>query len=373
MKAIEELMSRRWILKKDDPALFYMIKDNLKEIKKFMQEKLGYIIVINPQMIKLEKIPGKAEAWMGIQEFQSVREYQMLCYVLMFLEEKEKEEQFVLSSLTEYVHAQFSEESFDWTNFSARRQIVKVIKYCVSQGMLIQTEGDEERFTQDISTEVLYENTGTSRYFIRNFVRDVMEYEKPEDFENSEWINVDEDRGVVRRQRIYRKLLLSPGVYRNDDENEDFLYIRNYRNQISHDFENYFNSTLHVHKTSAYINVDEESSMGKSFPANNTISDLILFVNEKIVRKVAAYKLKPQADEKIYMDKENFLRLCENAIQPYFEKLPKKYQEQGKKQLAVNVMKEMIRYGFIEESDQVLIYPIVGKITGGMMEREGEI
>lgn len=369
MKAIEELMSQRWIIKKDDPALFYQVKDNLKEIKKFMQEKLGYIIIVNSQLIKLEKIPGKAEAWMGIQEFQSVREYQMLCYVLMFLEDKEKEEQFVLSALTEYVHAQFGDGSFDWTNFTARRQIVRVIKYCVAQGMMIQTEGDEERFAQDLSTEVLYENTGASRYFIRNFVRDIMEYKHPDDFENSEWINVDEDRGTVRRQRIYRKLLLSPGVYRNDEENEDFLYIRNYRNQISNDFQNYFKSALHIHKSSAYISIDEESSMGEIFPAKNTMSDLILFVNEKIYRKVSTCKIRPLYNEQIQMTKESFLRLCENAIQPYMEKLPKKYQMMGKKQLAVNVKDEMIRYGFIEENEEIMIYPIVGKLTGGMMER----
>ena len=34
MRIIEELMNRRWILKSQDPQLYYEIKDNAKELKK---------------------------------------------------------------------------------------------------------------------------------------------------------------------------------------------------------------------------------------------------------------------------------------------------------------------------------------------------
>lgn len=33
----------------------------------------------------------------------------------------------------------------------------------------------------DMAGEVLYENTGASRYFMRNFTHDIMTYTKPED------------------------------------------------------------------------------------------------------------------------------------------------------------------------------------------------
>ena len=93
-------MNRRWILKSQDPQLYYEIKDNAKELKKKLQEKFGYALIINPYLVKLEKIPGKAEGWMGITEFETLMEYQMFCYLLMLLEDKEAGERFILSNIS---------------------------------------------------------------------------------------------------------------------------------------------------------------------------------------------------------------------------------------------------------------------------------
>lgn len=55
---------------------------------------------------------------------------------------------------------------------------------------------------------MLYENTGASRYFMKSFSKDIMEYTKPEDFQESDWFEVDEDRGFARRHRVYKRLIL---------------------------------------------------------------------------------------------------------------------------------------------------------------------
>ena len=109
MRTLEILLSRRWILKARDKELYYQIKEALSEgeEKKFLMEKLGYQVIVNPYMIKVEKIPAEVENWMGISEFREPIEYVFFCMILMFLEDKEAEEQFVLSELTEYVQAQY--------------------------------------------------------------------------------------------------------------------------------------------------------------------------------------------------------------------------------------------------------------------------
>ena len=131
--------------------------------------------------------------------------------ILMFLEEKEAMEQFVLSELTEYIQGQYQEEQIDWTVYQYRRHLIKVLKYCVNSGILDVDDGSEENFAKDGSNEVLYENTGASRYFMRNFTQDIMGYTKPEDFQKEEWIDVDEDRGIVRLRPGQLRQLLSPG------------------------------------------------------------------------------------------------------------------------------------------------------------------
>lgn len=136
MNALEILLSKRWIVKSREKELYYQVKDQLGEYRNFLNEKLGYHIVITPNLIKLEKVPAQPENWMGILEFKEKTEYIFLCLVLMFLEDKEAEEQFVLSDLTEYVKGQWREDEIDWTVYRNRRCFVKVLKFCVNCGML---------------------------------------------------------------------------------------------------------------------------------------------------------------------------------------------------------------------------------------------
>ncbi len=370
MTPFEALIHYIWILKSENIDLYYTVKDAVKEIRKSVQDKFGYAIVVTPYLIKLEKIPGKAEIWMGIQEFKTVREYQMYCYLLMFLEDKEREEQFVLSSLTEYIQTQFAQGELDWTHLGTRRELIRVIKYAVSIHLIQVDEGDGDRFAQNRDAEVLYENSGISRYVLRNFMRDVMEYQNPEDFEKSEWTAMDDDRGIVRRQRVYRRLLLSPGVYRNDSSDDDFLYIRNYRRQIQNDFSHFLGCELQLHRSAAFINLDEDCTVGKNFPQNNTMSDLILLVHQELRQQIKASQIQLEGQEQLWMKETDFLQICRHVIQRQIQYLPKKYQEAGAELVAEDVLKEMEFYGFLMRQEGMCrIYPMVAKVSGGY-ERE---
>ena len=113
MNTLEILLDRRWILKSRDRELYYRIKDELGTVKKFLTEKLGYQVIVNQYLIKAEKLPASPENWMGIMEFTDKIEYVFFCMTLMFLEEKEAQEQFVLSELTEFIQGQYKEEQID--------------------------------------------------------------------------------------------------------------------------------------------------------------------------------------------------------------------------------------------------------------------
>ena len=75
MRPIETLLSKRWILKSREKELYYQMKDEVGKIKGFLTEKLGYPVIVNPHLIKIEKIPASPENWMGIQEFTDKIEY----------------------------------------------------------------------------------------------------------------------------------------------------------------------------------------------------------------------------------------------------------------------------------------------------------
>ena len=133
--------------------------------------------------------------------------------ILMFLEEKEAEEQFVLSELTEYIQGQYREEQIDWTVYQYRRHLIKVIKYCVNCGILNLNDGSEENFARDDTSEVLYENTGVSRYFMKNFTQDIMGYTTPEDQAEKESLS-DSDTVKLKQREVEIKSQLE-GLKKN--------------------------------------------------------------------------------------------------------------------------------------------------------------
>ena len=112
---LEQLLNKRWILKSEDKELYYKVRDSIGEIRKFASDKLGCQIIENALLVKMEKIPVVAECFMGIQDFSSKEEYAFLCILLMFLEDKDAQEQFILSQLTEYIAANMPGEPVDWT------------------------------------------------------------------------------------------------------------------------------------------------------------------------------------------------------------------------------------------------------------------
>lgn len=365
MKPLEVLLSKRWILKNRDKELYYQLKDEIGKSRDFLTEKLGYQAIVTPNLIKLEKIPAYAQNWMGIQEFSDHLEYIFLCMILMFLEERDSGEQFVLSMLTEYIQGNIKEEQIDWTIYNYRRHLVKVMKYCVKVGILEIDDGSEDNFMKSDEGEVLYQNMGASRYFMKNFSRDISDYQKQEDFLKEEWIGMNEDRGIIRRQRVYRSLLMSPGIYLNDDTEEDFAYVRHYRGMIQEELDRFFDCELQVHKTSAFLVMGEDSNLGKSFPEENTLSDIVLLWCGLFRQKINDGDIEVPVGEDIVISTQQFVAISEECKRRYGNGWIKTYREMTMGEFCNKLKEYMIIMEMIKEIyDQIMIYPIVGKVEG---------
>lgn len=283
----------------------------------------------------------------------------------MFLEDKEAEEQFVLSELTEYVQSQYEKEQIDWTIYRYRRHMIKVMKYCVACGILDVNDGSEEGFAKDDTSEVLYENTGVSRYFMKNFTQDIMGYTAPKDFEKEEWIDLNEDRGIVRRQRVYRRLLMTMGMYKDTDTEEDFAYVRNYRNMIQGELSELFECELQVHSSSAFLILGENCRLGRTFPEENTLSDIVLLLYQLLQEEIREGKIEVSLDEQIRLPKENFQRLIEKCKERFGAGFNKTYREMTFAEFYREVYDYMEDLMMIEQAyGDVCIKPVAGKIVG---------
>lgn len=367
MKELEILLNRRWVLKAEDKELYYRMRDAIGEVRKFASEKLGCQVTENALMVKMEKIPVVPETFMGILDFSSKEEYAFFCILLMFLEDKDAQEQFILSQLTEYIAANMPGEPVDWTVYTSRRRLIKVLRYAVEQGILGITDGNDDAFMDNAAGEVLYENTGASRYFMRNFSKDITDYEKPEDFLESDWFAMDEDRGIARRHRVYKRLLFAPGMYRREGSEEDFEYLKYYGRRLTEDMEQNFDCHVHIHKGSAYVMLGDDCRMGTVFPGNNVLSDIVLLVLAEIRQRVEQKEWNLQQDEVCVVDSVVFEQQLRKIKQTYGKGFSKNYREMPESEFVKTVMDEMELWMLIkkdEKAHQVSIYPAAGKLRG---------
>lgn len=366
MNVLEILLDKRWVLKSENKEQYYRIRDAVGEIRKFSTEKLGCQIIENSLLVKMEKIPAIAESFMGIGEFTSKEEYSFLCILLMFLEDKETEEQFILSQLTEYIESNMPEQTVDWTLYSSRRRLIRVLRYAVSQGMIKVTDGTDDVFREEQGGEVLYENTGASRYFMRNFSWDIMDYQTAQDFNESEWFEMDEDRGMIRRQRVYKRILFSPGMYKDTGSEEDFEYLKNYGRRLIDEMEQQFDCKVHIHKGSACLMAGEDCHIGVLFPGLSGMAKIILLCCTKIREQVSENKWLVRQDETIRIDILELENLLRNIRTEHGKGFGKDYRELPERKFMKLVIEELERWTFIRMGNhqQVVIYPLAGKIIG---------
>lgn len=367
MREFEALLENFWIIKDQDKELYHEIKDAYSTLKSFIENKLGYRLLINPYLIKMEKLPGRAEAWMGIQQFESPMEYAFFCLLLVFLEDYGQQEQFILSQVTEFIQSTFpGEEKVEWTLYRHRIYLVKVLNLAVEMGLIKVDEGESSHFTTALETEVLYESTGISRYFARNFSRNILSYKKWDDLEQDEWFDIDPDRGAVRRHRVYRRIFLSPAVFSEGAEDPDFLYLKNFRSMLQKDVEDFLDSSLHLHKSCAILMLEGEKNFRETLPDQKVISGIAIQVCTAIRKMLTEGKLTLRDDDTILLSQEQLERIIDDCREQYVKGWSKEFREMSSVKLYNEIISYMSGFLLLERlNDQEFkILPLAGKISG---------
>ncbi|MBB4824521.1 uncharacterized protein (TIGR02678 family) [Sporosarcina luteola] len=273
-QALRLLFERFWILRAEEPDLYQLIRKREKVLKRYIDDKFGYDLIIHQHFIKLEKIPVEPKSWMGIQAFQQPLDYVIFCCALAFSESRAVDEQFLLSDLCGDIKELYPGElPLDWTNYNHRKSLVRVVRQLEALSLIRAVEGEVEQFALDAEQEVLYEVTVYSRYFMRAYPKDIYEFSSIGDILASE-----EERHMddLRRKRVYRKLFLSPAVFREDEDDSDFAYIRNYRNRLRDDIEAHSLFRLELFKNMGLLVMDEKKQDMTLFPDQKAISDIAL-------------------------------------------------------------------------------------------------
>ena len=366
MNEIRTLFERFWICKDTEKELYYKVKREMPEFQRFVREQLGWKLIYTDNLLKLEKRPAHAEAFMGITEFTEIRDYCLLCVVLMYLEDKEEQEQFLLSELITYVETQLKVfMEVDWTSFAQRKSLVRVLQYMEKLQMLRVYEGKSEAFGAEVGQEVLYENTGYSKYFATSFPTDISEYQSWEDFEKADFEEVQEDRGSARINRVYRQLSVCPVMYWEKNDDADALYLKNQRQWISKYLRENLGGNLEIYKNMACLTLENDDCYGTVHPRDAMLPEAVLLVCQKIQDDLAIGKLEKTENERIFMSRKKFADLVHECRDKWLAGWSKEFREMDEKKLLETIVKYMEDWLMIRcENEQIVIYPVTGRLSG---------
>ena len=309
MYELRKLLDRFWVTREGDPALYFALKRALPEYRRFVSEVLGWNLIVNESAVKLEKVPPHAMPWMGIADFRAPLDYCLLCAVLLWLADLDDGEQFLLSALTESAGAYLAEACpVDWTRFTDRKALVRVLRYAEGTGLLRAYDGDKEGFAENRSQEVLYENTGLSRCYPVHFGQDILQCQSVEDFERLAWEGEAAGRGWQRRKRVYQQLALCPALYWSEDSRSEYDYVKNQRHGVGANLENYLGGELHLHKNGAFLVFGEGESCGAAFPGGRVLSDAALLLCAQLGEQIREGVYPRGPDDRVTMGRPQFHR-----------------------------------------------------------------
>lgn len=75
MYEFRALLDRFWVTRAEDRELYFSLKRALPDFRRLVNELLGWNLVVNESVVKLEKVPPRAMPWMGIGPFRLGHRY----------------------------------------------------------------------------------------------------------------------------------------------------------------------------------------------------------------------------------------------------------------------------------------------------------
>ncbi len=361
MYEFRTLLDRFWVTRREDKALYFSLKRALPDYRRLVNELLGWNLVVNESVVKLEKVPPRAMPWMGIQSFQEPMDYCLLCTLLLFLADLDDGAPFLLSSLTQAIETFLSElQPVDWTRFPHRKSLVRVLQYAKEVGLVLVYDGNSALFSSDQTQEVLYENTGLSRHFPVHFGRDIMHCRSIEDFEAFSWEGDDTQQ---RRRRVYRQLSLTPGLYCSDQG--DYNYIKNQHRTINENLDQFLNGEMHLYKNGAFFLLSEGERCGALYPGTRALSDAALLLCAQIREQVIQGVYSRRADDTVLLTRREFRYEIQRCRDRYGNGWGSQLRACSLENISQELTAYMAGWMLLEELDgDILLYPAVGKLVG---------
>lgn len=364
-----DLLYNFWIVKDGNEEIYYKIKYNQNKIKDFISKNLGSNLIIHNRFIKLEKIPSYLVASEGINTFNNVEDYIFLALILLYLEDKARGDLFVLTDLIDYVkNTSITLELNhipDWSLKKDRKGIDAAINFLVNLSAIKVKDRDKVSFVDNRESQALYEVTGISNYIMRLFDTSITDITDINDFLKLEFQNQDEEKGDVRRYKVFRNILYLPSTSTKSITSSEIDYIKKNRNYIKNEISSKLDMEVEITNNLTLLYDDTSSTMKDNFPNNKKITEIVLMVNKEILDDIKNGKIILDNYECASVD-ISYLKMIIKRIKN--EKIPyigKTLEKETFDKFYKEVVNYMCMYNFISiDGDLVTINPTISRMVG---------
>lgn len=360
------LLNRPWILKEEEPELYFAVKDHYEELRDWFMDRAGFSLIVTRTLAKLERTPVMPHAWMGFETFREVRDYVFFTYALWYLEGKTEMDQFLLSDIVEEVREQMATGGLeaDWRHYHHRLSMVRALKKLVSLGVLVLVDGDENNWAQNEGSNALYECSPHSRYVLRRFPQDLTAYRTMEELTDPiRYADTTDGENARKRHRVFRRFLLEPVVLDRHWEPDLLPYVLTQRRYIIDNLQRMLGMEGRRYREGLLIFHPELTGEAELFPTLSGASDLVLLVAGELRRQLK------WEDHSRYAEPDGSIRLERSELEGVLLKLQERYgmywskefRESSSAELAEIVLEHMEqwRLGEREDANHFLVSPAV--------------
>lgn len=375
-ECMQLLLNNFWILKEDDLDNYYKIKRNQHLLRDYINKTLGSRLIIHDRFIKLEKIPAQALESIGLPNFILQTDYIYLCLILLFLEDKTRETYFMLSDLIDYVKntavALELNNVPNWTLTKERKSLKRAVNFLEKIKVIKLKDASKDDFSDNENAEALYISTGLSNYVMRLFNNEIFDIKQEEDFIKDEWTYQNDEKGDIRKYKIYRNLIYTPCIYMNDISKSEIDYLKQLRHHISNELSN-LNYELELTKNMALVFENENALTKDSFPNNKRISAIVLIVLTKLYELIKENKIilnEYEIGKISYEDLYNIIIGIKNKYNIYLSKTLKDLTDSA---FFDNIIDILETYTFIRNVDNYYeILPAIRIFSSKLIENKNK-
>jgi uncharacterized protein (TIGR02678 family) len=367
---VHALLNRPWILKEDDPDLYFTIRDFYEELRDWFMDQAGLPLIVTRSLAKLEKTPAVPQPWMGFGEFREVSDYVFFTYALWYLEGKTEMDQFLLSDLVEEVREQMSAAGLeaDWKIYHHRLSMARALRKLTSLGALIAVDGDESGWAQSEDRNALYECSAHARHVLRRFPQDLTMYTRMEELTDPiRYADTPDGENIRRRHRVYRRFLMEPIVLDRDWDADLLPYVLTQRRSIMDHMQRMLGWEGRRYREGLLFFHPELTSEAELFPTLAGVSDVALLLAGELRRLIGGDGgWHPEPDGSFLLELselEGMLLRLKEQHQIYWSK---EYRGMSSAQLAAECTRHMAEWhlGEWEDEHRFRIFPVLSRWSG---------